>query len=370
MRFTVLQDNIKRGLAIISHAVAVKTPLPVLSNVLLTARDGVLELSATDLTIGIKHKIGAMVEVEGAITLPAKLLADVIGGMPNDKVFFDVDTRKASAAIKCGRFASNIKGIDADEFPTIPATDDNPVHFDGRRLAAALKRVAFCAADEDSRPVLAGVLFQHTARRLMLAAADGYRAAVEQVPTQSDDSFSLIIPKRAIEVLARLMVEAEGITMASNGAQVSFTDAHGSTTLVSRLIDGAFPDVQRIIPQHYLTRTIVDVAGLAKAVKLAGFFAASSQNVLKLTSSTGEPGKLVVSANAAEVGDNTGEVEALVTGDGGAIAVNVKYLAELLAASPMAQIAIETQAPSSPLVVRPVGFDGEYVSVIMPMAIR
>lgn len=377
MKLTVLQENLKRGLATVSHAVAGKSTLPVLSNVLLATDGGRLKLAATNLEVGITNWVGAQVQEEGAVTVPAKLLIDVVGGLPNDRVTLTLDPRTQTLEVKAARFTSNIKGIEAEEFPTIPTISDRDpaVSLPGTVLREAIDQVVFAAASDDTRPTLAGVLVRLRDNRLVLAAADGFRLATRtvQLPEPHGQALEFIVPARALGELARIAGEADGnvgITITPGGGQVLF---HTETTeLVSRLIEGKFPDFERIIPGQYATRSVLETAELAKAVKLASYFASASQNVVKLTLESGGdlgPGRLVISANAAEVGDNTGELDGMIHGEGGQIALNVKYLAEALAAMKTAQVALETQTPSSPGVFKPVGSDG-YIHVIMPMSIR
>jgi DNA polymerase-3 subunit beta len=377
MKLTCLQENLKRGLATVSHAVAGKSTLPVLANVLLATDGGRLKLAATNLEVGITHWIGAQVQEEGAVTVPAKLLADVVGGLPNDRVTITLDPRTQTVKVECGRFTSNIKGIEADEFPTIPSIADKEptASLPPDVLREAIDQVAFAAAADDSRPVLAGVLVRLRDNRLFLAAADGFRLATRTValPEPVAQASEFIVPARALSELARIASDSEGpvtIIVTPGGGQVLFHTEN--TELVSRLIDGKFPDVERIIPQRYATRTVLDTSELAKAVKLASYFANASQNVVKLTMEPGGelgPGRLVISANAAEVGDNTGELDGMVHGEGGQIALNVKYLAEVLGAIKTAQIAVESQTAQSPGVFKPVGQEG-YIHIIMPMSIR
>ncbi|NTW01883.1 MAG: DNA polymerase III subunit beta [Oscillochloris sp.] len=377
MKLTCLQDSLKRGLATVSHAVAGKSTLPVLSNVLLATDGGRLKLAATNLDVGITHWIGAQVQEEGAITVPAKLLADVVGGLPNDHITLTLDSRTQTVKVECARFTSNIKGIEAEEFPTIPTVSDRvpTVSLSPAVLREAIDQVAFAAASDDTRPVLAGVLVRLRDNRATFAAADGFRLAtrVVQLPEPVAQSQEFIIPARSLVELARIAADSEGnvsMTITPGGSQALFhTD---STELVSRLIDGKFPDFERIIPSQYLTRSVLDTAALAKAVKLASYFASSSQNVVKLTIEPGGelgPGRLVISSNAAEVGDNTGEIDGMIHGEGGQIALNVKYLAEALAAIKTAQVALETQTSQSPGVFKPVGQEG-YIHIVMPMSIR
>lgn len=380
MKLSCLQENLKRALATVGHAVAPKSTLPVLANVLLATHEGQLQLAATDLEIGIKTRIGARIEEEGSITIPAKLFSDVIGGLPNDKVSLTLDARTQTLKVECARFTSNIKGIDAEEFPPIPTvTDQDPtMSLPGDLLRQAIDQVAFAAANDESRPVLTGVLVRLRDDTIIFAAADGFRLATRTLTLPDSarrpaDSQEFIIPARALSELSSIIGNTEGevgITVTPSGGQVLF---HTETVdLVSRLIDGKFPDFERIIPGAYTTRTLLDTPALVKAVKLASFFASASQKVVKLVMQPGgdlEPGKLIISANAAEVGDNTGELDGIVNGEGGQIAMNVDYLAQALAAIKTAQVAIETQTTQSPGVFKPVGQD-DYTHIIMPMTIR
>ncbi|MFP4437967.1 MAG: DNA polymerase III subunit beta [Chloroflexaceae bacterium] len=376
MKLSCLQENLKRGLATVSHAVASKSTLPVLANVLLATDNGRLKLAATNLEVGITCWIGAQIAEEGASTVPAKLLSDVVGGLPNDKVTLTLDARTQSVNLACARFTNNIKGIEADEFPPIPtvAERDPVVTLPADMLREAIDQVAFAAAGDDSRPVLAGVLIRLRGNEAVFAAADGFRLAkrIITLPEPVATSQELIVPARALSELARIIGDAESVALSvtPEGNQVLFHTE--STDLVSRLIDGKFPDFERIIPTDHTTRAVLETQELTKAVKLASFFANASQNIVKITVEPGGdmgPGKLVISANAAEVGDNTGELDGMVHGEGGQIALNVKYLAEALNAMKTAQVALETQTPQSPGVLKPVGQEG-YVHIVMPMTIR
>lgn len=377
MRISCLQENLKKGLATVSHAVAGKSTLPVLSNVLLATDRGRLKLAATNLEVGITCWIGAKVEEEGAVTVPAKLLSDVIGGLPNDRVTLTLDPRTVSTEVQCARYKSNIKGIESEEFPVIPtiADRDPTVTLPPSLLRETIDQIAFAAASDDSRPVLAGVLIRLKGQEAVFAATDGFRLAKRtiELPEPIAEPAEFIVPARALSELSRILGDTEGdveITVTPSGGQVLF---HTETTdLVSRLIDGKFPDFERIIPTSYATRSVFDTQEMLKAVKLASFFANASQSIVKCTLESGGeigPGKLIISANAAEVGDNTGELDGMVHGEGGPIALNVKYLADALAAMKTPQVAMETQTPRSPGVFKPVGQEG-YVHLVMPMTVR
>ena len=377
MIVTSLQENLKRALAIVGHAVAGKSTLPVLSHILLATDNGRLKLAATNLEIGITCWIGAQIEREGAITIPAKLLTDVIGGLPAGTVELKLDDRTKTIELSAGRFNANIKGIEADEFPTIPAVPEGAptVKFSPDALREAIDQVAFAAATDDTRPVLAGVLMRLSGKQATFAAADGFRLARRTIELGAAVAapIEVIIPAKALLELARVLGDTSGdveVTITPSGGQVLFhTEA---TDLVSRLIEGRYPDIERIIPSSYTTRTVLETADLAKAVKLASYFATASSNIVRLTIESGgdlAPGKVTISANAAEVGDNKGELDGMVHGEGGSIALNVKFLGEALNAIRTPQVAFETQTAQNPGVFKPVGVS-EYLQIVMPMTVR
>jgi DNA polymerase III subunit beta len=377
MKLSCLQENLKRGLAIVGHAVAGKSTLPVLSNILLATDDGRLKLAATNLEIGITCWIGAKIDEEGAITIPAKLLSDYVGNLPNDKISLALDARTQTVHLACARFEASIKGIEAEEFPVIPTVADREptVAFPPGLLRETIDQVAFAAATDDTRPVLAGVLIRLRGKTATFAAADGFRLALRtiELPEPVAEPQEVIVPARALLELARIIGDVEDnieVTITPSGGQVLFHTE--SIDLVSRLIEGRYPDIERIIPANFATRTVLETQDLSKAVKLASYFANVSSNIVRLTMESGGelgPGRLTISANAAEVGDNKGALDGMVHGEGGQIALNVKYLAEALNAIKTSQIAIETQTPQNPGVFKPVGAEG-YIHIVMPMTVR
>lgn len=229
MKLACLQENLKRGLAIVGHAIGGKSTLPVLSNILLATDDGNLKLAATNLEIGITCWIGAKIDAEGAVTIPAKLLSDVVGSLPNDKITLELDPRTQSVALTCARNDSSIKGIEADEYPVIPSiADQDPIaSIPPALLGEAINQVAIAAATDDTRPVLAGVLMRLRGKTATFAAADGFRLAIRtiELPEPVAEPVEVIIPARAMLQLGRIIGDAEGnveITVTPNGGQVLF----------------------------------------------------------------------------------------------------------------------------------------------------
>ena len=377
MKLTCLQENLKRGLSIVSHAVAGKSTLPVLSNILLATDNGRLKLAATNLELGITCWIGSKVDREGAVTIPAKLLTDLVSSLPNDRITLELDSTSQSVKLMCARYENNINGIDADEFPALPTLEEREPNavFSCEVLREAIDQIAFAAATDDSRPVLTGVLLRLRDGYATLASADGFRLAQRVIPltTPVNEPVELIIPARALIELARIIVGSESnvaMTITPGGGQVLFHTE--DIDLVTRVIDGKYPDIERVIPQQYTTRTLVDTSELAKAIKVASLFANASASIVRLTIEPGgdtAPGRINISANAAEVGNNSSIVDGMVHGEGNKIALNVRFLQEAINAIKTAQIAIETQTEQQPAVFRPVGVDG-YIHIVMPMMVR
>jgi DNA polymerase-3 subunit beta len=331
----------------------------------MTVESNRLALAATNLEMSIITRVPANVETHGSISVPARLLADVVGGLPNEPVTLRM--KGASLRLECGRFVNNIAGLDADEFTRIPTITKEGISFPAPALRDAIECTAFAAATDESRPVLTGVYVGIGPEGVKLAAADGFRLAKYVLGTESmQPRPDLIIPARAMRELANIIGDAEGaIKMATGDNQVVFET--GATTLVSRLIDGQFPGFEKIIPEEHATRCLVDTRELAKAVKLASHFALASQGILKVQ--VQEKEGLTLSANAADVGDNQGTIGAMIEGRDNEIAVNVRFLADVLEAIETQQVALELMGAHSPLVLRPVG-DDRYTHVIMPMSMR
>jgi DNA polymerase III subunit beta len=369
VKLSVMQENLARGLSVVSRAVSSRSTLPVLANVLLKTEDAGLKLTATNLEIGITYWVPGKIETDGATTVPAKLLTDLVNSLPSgDRVDLEL-TAGESLHLRCGRFETHVKGIDADEFPAIQTAGERPTTRIAQNvLRRALSETAFAAASDEARPILTGVLARFEGDQLTLAAADNYRIAVKTIPIlDAVPETSVVIPARALNELARVLSDVDDpvdVILASARNQVLF---HlDGVDLVSRLIDGQFPNYQQVVPTSHTTRAILDREELLRAVRPAALIAHESANIVKLQigGSDSEPG-ITVSANA-EVGDHVGQVEAAVEGDGTTIAFNARYLADVLTNVDADQFALELNGPLSPGVFKPVG-DDHYVHVVMPV---
>jgi DNA polymerase-3 subunit beta len=376
MKLTCLQENLNRGLSIVGRAVATRTTLPITNNVLLATDDGRLKLVATNLEMAISCWIGAKIEEEGAITVPARLLTEFVSSLPSDTIAVNLSPQTKTLGLKCARFEARISGVDAKEFPPIPSVDEGiTTEVEVEALRQAINQVVFAAATEESRPVLTGVCTQFEGNTLTLAAADGFRLAVFKMPIKNKVSqkIEVIIPARTLAELNRLMGDQEEtvtITLNPNKSQVLFRLK--STELVSQLVQGTFPNYSQLIPKSYNTRVMVNVAEFLRATKTASIFARDGSGIVRLVVTPGSesnPGRLAVSARSEEIGDDVGEIDATVEGADAKIAFNGKYLTDVLSVLHESQVALETTNPSSPGLIRPVG-TGNYTHVVMPMFVQ
>lgn len=363
-----MQENLARGLSVVSRAVSSRSTLPVLANVLLKTEDAGLKLTATNLEIGVTYWVPGKIETDGAVTVPAKLLTDLVSSLPaGDRVDLELQAND-TLHLRCGRFETNIKGIDADEFPAIGAAGERPTTRIAQNvLRRALAETAFAAASDEARPILTGVLAKFEGDQLTLAAADNYRIAVKTITIlDAVPETSVVIPARALNELTRILADVDDpVEVVLTGGRNQIVFHLDGIDLVSRLIDGQFPNYQQVVPQSHTTRAELDREELLRAVRPAALIAHESANIVKLqVSADGEPG-ITVSANA-EVGDLVGQVEATVEGDGTTIAFNARYLADVLTNVMADRFALELNGPLSPGVFKPLG-DDQYLHVVMPV---
>lgn len=375
MKLSCLQENLDKGLNIVSRAVPAKSTLPALSNVLLSTDQGRLKLAATNLEVAISCWIGAKVEEEGDITVPANLLAEFVRSLPNDRIDLTLSRRTRTVNLRCARFEANIKGIDAEEFPTLPASGDGfKILVDAVTLHDSIGQVVFAAATDDSRPVLTGVLVIFSGSTMTMVAADGFRMAVKKAPLGAsvEEEVSIVVPARALRELGRIIAdsgEPVEISVTPNRNQVLFR--LGNVELVSRLIEGQFPPYERIIPAPSPNKVVVSTGEFLNANRITAIFARDNSNIVRLQFTPGEEGmtagKMTLSATSTEVGDNVGEIDAAIVGQPPEIAFNSRYLDELLKAlEKSSQLSIEVTSASSPGTFRPVGGE-DYLHIIMPM---
>jgi DNA polymerase-3 subunit beta len=373
MKVTVLQENLAHGLSIVSRAVSPRSTLPVLSNVLIASDEGRLRLSATNLELGITCWIGAKIEEEGSTTVPARTFVDLVATLPQEQVSLNLATATQTLNVRCGASNTDIKCIDAQEFPPLPVREmEGAILLNVADFKDMISQVVFAASVDEARPVLMGVLVTAEKDTITMAAADGFRLSVRKgtLSQPALQPVTAIIPARALGELARVASDGNEIismVMPKGRGQVVFRMKE--VEVVSQLIDGTFPDYQQIIPRSYKSRTILSTPALLKACKQAEIFAREGSNVARLDiKSAGdlEPGVVEISAQSEETGSNETVIAATIDGVGLLIAFNVKYMREVLEVIKSPNVALETSASNAPGVIRPVG-DDNFLHVIMPM---
>ena len=376
MKLSCLQENLNWGLGIVGRAVATRTTLPITNNILLETDQSRLKLVATNLEMAISCWIGAKVEEEGTITVPAKLLTEFINSLPKEKVDITMAPKTKTLSLRCARYEARISGMDAKDFPPIPTVEQGiSTSIEVENLRQAITQVVFAAASEESRPVLTGVDAKFDGSTLTLAAADGFRLAVYKlnIPQPVDQKTEVIIPAKTLAELNRLMADQQDpveVMVNPNKSQILFKLKN--TELVSQLIQGTFPQYEQLIPQTTGTRATVDTSEFLRATKTAAIFARDGTGIVRLIITPGgelTPGKMTVSARYEEIGEDVGEVDSIVQGGEAKIAFNGKYLTDVLSVLKEAQVSMETTSPSSPGVIKPVGSDN-YVHVVMPMFVQ
>ena len=376
MKISCLQENLNKGLQVVGRAVPVRSTLPQASHVLLESDQGRLKLIATDLTIAITCWIGATIEEEGSVTVPARLLTDFVASLPNERIDLTVGERAKQLHLVCARNEATMAGMDAQDFPPVPSVADGlSLTLESASLRRAIEQVQFAAAADDTRPVLTGIHTLAEGNILTLAAADGFRLAVYRLPLESDvaEKVEVIIPARALREVERLIGDStDPVELSINAArsQVMFKTASGE--IVATLIQGTFPNYSQLIPQSYNTRAEIDMKQFLQETRIAAIFARDGAGIIRLQvePGDGETGKMTISARAEEIGDHKGEMDVKVEGEEAKIAFNSRYLQDVLQVLDGGQqVYLETTSPSSPGVIRPVG-DERYVHVVMPMFVQ
>ena len=375
MWVTVLQENLSRGLATVGRAVATRATLPETQNVLIQTDQGRLKLTATNLEIAISTWIGAQIEEEGAVTIPARMLTDFVNSLPAEKVEIDLVKEPVGIKLRCKGFEAQINGIDAENYPPIPTVADGPtVRIPGDAFRGALDRVVFAAATDDSRPVLTGVKIEIEDGMFALAAADGFRLAVEKgkLEESAEREIGVIVPARTMSEVERLLGDGtDSIEFTVTEAKSQALFRLENIEVVTQLVQGTFPDYEKLIPTSHGTRVTIDLAEFQRAARAASIFARDGSGIIRLIMDPGEEGKgtAQVVSRAEEVGDNKATMEVDLEGDASKVAFNSKFLQDVLNVMRGNSVVLETSTPSSPGVFRSPMHDG-YVHVVMPMFVQ
>lgn len=372
MKVSLLQENLIKGISFVSRFITPSPQLQILSNIKLEAKKGQLILSATNLETGISLKLGAKVEKQGSLTVPAKVTQEFISFLPKDKVV--LETKDSSLKVSCRSYQATINGISAVEFPQIPTLKEKSgvLVLKKENFLEAISQVAFAAAIDETRPVLTAVLIRKTKKDFLMVATDGYRLSLKKTNfllSGSKDKFEeVLISGRILTEIARLFEETEGEVFFSPTGEANQVIFKGENwEVVTRLIEGEFPPFEKIIPSDQETEIKLETEELLQAVRTTAIFARDSSNIIRWQIK--KPGILLVSANAPQVGENLITLEGKLEGKPGKIAFNSRFLLDLLNTIKEEEIVFGMTGSTNPGVfILPK--DKTFKHVIMPVRVQ
>lgn len=363
MKLQILQQDLLPVLQAVARSVGVRASLPVLENILLSVEGDKLKIAATNLEIGIIKFVSVKNAATGAVTIPARLLLEVVSGLGPSEAGLEASNEVLT--LSSNKFKASINGIAASEFPAIPLSDGKGITFP-KEVLLGCGQILFAAAADEGRPVLTGVLTDVKEGKIDFVATDGFRLAHRQASLpKGTEPFKSLIPRRTFEELLRVIEEdeAESVSVSPSQNQNQIVFSVGKTVVSSRLIEGSFPAWEKIIPTESVGRALVDKEELLKALKLAAAFGKNEANIVTLST---QKDKLVLASQAKEVGSQENEVEAQVEGDALQIAFNTKFLQDAVSSAPSSQLIMEFSGALQPALIKPVGVEGlQYI--VMPV---
>lgn len=370
MKVTCVQENLNKALSHSSRIISVRSSLPILDNILLTTDQGRLKISATDLELGINYWIGSKIEKDGAIAVPSRLITEFISNIKEDKINISVDG--TDVLVEGEKYNATIKGVNADDFPSIPdISKDHLFTISAKDLSDAINQVAFAAASDNTRPILSGIFLKIEKDGLKIAATDSYRLAEKNIKIPKTDKAgkSFIIPTRTINEVGKILKDAgEKVDVCFDENQILFN--FGSIHLISRLIEGQYPNYEQIIPTEFESEVIVDKQELTNVCKVASLFARESANSIKVSVKPDKAkegtGTLMIVGQGVQVGESVNKIPVKVKGKEIEISFNAKYILDVLATIPEKNIEIKFSGSINPGVIRGEG-KSDYTYVIMPL---
>ncbi|MFA5048051.1 MAG: DNA polymerase III subunit beta [Patescibacteria group bacterium] len=375
MKLSCTQENLNQGLMIVSHIVGKNNNLPILSNVLIKAENKILNFSTTNLEIGISVTIRGKVEEDGEFSVDAKLLSSYISLLPKDRI--DLELNGDNLKISCQKQKTKIKGQNASDFPLIPKiTKEKPYILSAKDFKNGISEVVFAAATSEIRPEISGVYIEFIGQNLVLAATDSYRLAEKRIKVlennRAGESEKFIIPVKTLQEVSRILgifkddnvlEESENVEIYLNENQIMFS--YNGVDLISRIIEGQYPDYKQIIPEGHTTQVKIDASELMKAVKTSSLFTKSGIYDIKLEINS-ENKEVIITSSSSQAGENISSVEAEISGESNAIILNYRYLLDGLQNLDSNKALIEVSDSNNPCVIKSEASQ-DYLYLIMPI---
>lgn len=372
MQLSLLQENLNSALQNVSRFVSSKSQLPILSNILFTTDNGRLKLSATNLEIGINYWLGAKIDIDGSFTIPAKEITEFISYLSAGKINLFLNPQSL-LEVSNTKAQSTFSTIPSTDFPILPSLDQkSSIEFDFNLLSQAISQVAFAAATDDSRPVLTAILCNFSSEGFSLVATDGFRLSrkiiklTETISLPNNQELTLLIPSRSLQEVSKLAKNTKKIRFGISSDSHQLVFVLDDIELVSRLIEGDFPDYKRIIPDTFSTKIYLNKNEFDQAIKIASVFARESANVVKLSL---KKDSLEISANAPQIGQNKVTIDARIEGEPLDIAFNYKFISDFLMSVKSEEIVIELNEALSPGLFHELQ-ETTYTHIIMPVRIQ
>jgi len=361
-----LQENLKKGLAIVRRAIPKRCSLPQAECVLLESDGSRLKLTGTDLETAVSTWIGAQVDSDLAVMVKVRMLTNAINSLPNERISLKIVDKQLRLTCEGGVLNLLIKHA-AEDYPPIPSVEGDPVTLDPESLRRAIRQTEIAVSGGKTRPVLQAINMRLDGRKLTLAAADDYRLAVHDMELDAEhEQCEINIPDRAVRILYALLAkEEEAIAMTLDASNVRFDLRN--TVITMHLVDGTFPQYLQLIPKNWGTKVTVYRADLLRKIQSVGLVARYGEGIVRLEILAGS--KVKLSAKSGEIGQYVVEIDAALEGQEGKVAFNYLYLTEALEVMDSEQVTLEITPPSSPVVLRPVGRDN-YTYVFMPMFVQ
>jgi len=369
MKIICLQENLKKELNIVQNIIGKNLTLPILNNILLNTEKKQLKLSATDLEIAITDYVACKIEKEGSITVPAKILVNFVNNLPNKKI--DINVKNNSINLKCENYKSNIKGLDAGEFPIIPKIKNEPIiEINSMLLKNSLEQVINFTSLSDIRPEITGILFDYSSNKeIKLVTTDSFRLGEKTISLKDNKikkqgQGSVIIPYKTAQELIRIISNQEEVMIKISVENNQILFDFSKIQIISKLIEGAYPNYQQLISQQLETTIVIDKEEFTKAVKLSSFFSSKINDVrLKINS---KKSLVEIFSQDVELGENFSEIEAEIKGKDLEIIFNHKYLLDGLNNINSKKILLGLNTESGPGIIKPEG-DSSFNYVIMPI---
>ena len=371
MEFRASQPDLSLGLQTAAKAVSSKNTLPILSGILLRAdQNNRLKLTATDLELGIECFVPATVESPGAIVLPSKYFAEIIRRLPSGEIRVSVDPQNFTATVRWERSKYIIHGFSPDQFPFLPQPHGEPSYSVRQGvLRDLIRQTSFAVSHDEARPILTGVCLTLTGKQIEMMASDGVRIAYRRGDlagkVEASEPIRLVIPGRTVNELARLLSPNEedlaSIHLTENQA---FFDL-GELRVVSRLLDGQYPDVLRLIPQDYPTRARLSTQEFHEACERAALIVRDGSNTIKLGIT---PERMTITSSTPEVGQVYEELEAIVEGESLEIGLNPKFLSDGLRVLNSEELLFEFTGPKTPSLMKADGNE-DFIYLVLPIVL-